>query len=131
MHKHGGNNPSSSHFENKNVKNYFQVEDKVAEENKKNEQNTEDANKESNAKIENEAKPVITNDKMELKYKYREGKLFFIKGISSKRSNLQKVCRSNWEGSGLFDCGKLADFSLSLYLIIRVFSVRPVEPSES
>ena len=53
----------------------------MAEENKKNEQNTEDANKESNAKIENEAKPVITNDKMELKYKYREGKLFFIKGI--------------------------------------------------
>ena len=45
----------------------------MAEENKKNEQNTEDANKESNAKIENEAKPVITNDKMELKYKYREG----------------------------------------------------------
>ena len=45
----------------------------MAEENKKNEQNSEDANKESNAKIENEAKPVINNDKMELKYKYREG----------------------------------------------------------
>ena len=50
----------------------------MAEENKKNEQNTEDANKESNAKIENEAKPVITNDKMELKYKYREGRLFIM-----------------------------------------------------
>lgn len=50
-----------------------QVEDKVAEENKKNEQNSEEANKENHAKIDTEAKPVISNDKMELKYKYREG----------------------------------------------------------
>ncbi len=54
----------------------LQVEDEVAVENKKNEQNSEDANKELDAKIENEAKPVIANDKIELKYKYREGKFF-------------------------------------------------------
>ena len=65
----------------------------MAEENKKNEQNTEDANKESNAKIENEAKPVITNDKMELKYKYREGKLFFINANAKVYFVLQKKLR--------------------------------------
>ncbi len=51
----------------------IQVEDKVAEQNQKNktEQSTEESS-ESKGK-ENEADPVIPNNKMELKYKYREG----------------------------------------------------------
>ncbi len=48
----------------------------MAAENKKNEQNSEDAGKERNAKIDT-TKPVIANDKIELKYKYREGTVSF------------------------------------------------------
>ncbi len=80
----------------------MQVEDKVAEQNQKNktEQNTEESS-ESKAKVgENEADPVIPNNKMELKYKYREGGsilldycLLAIRNKSTRRHQLVYVTR--------------------------------------
>ena len=82
----------------------LQVEDKVAEQNQKNktEQNTEESS-ESKAKVgENEADPVIPNNKMELKYKYREGgSILFDYCLLASRNKMIFFLRQGWTKSSM------------------------------